>query len=42
MTADALLSELEWKKVRTGHSLSKEILDYYEAAILPNLKSFSG
>ena len=24
------LSELEWKKVRTGHSLSKEILDYYE------------
>ena len=24
------LSELEWKKVRSGHSLSKEIVDYYE------------
>lgn len=24
------LSELEWKKVRSGHSLSKEIVDYHE------------
>ena len=24
------LSELEWKHIQSGHSLSKEVVDYYE------------